>query len=118
MRILVVDDEYCIVKRIGRQLQKAGYHSVCLHDSEIAVKFFDQNRNALDLAILDVDMPGITGIEMAHKICETKPTLPVILITSVLNGTEVEIGNNVKKVLRKPVPREDLLDAVRQSLFL
>ena len=118
MRILVVDDEYCIVKTIGRQLQKAGYHSVCLHDPEIAIRFFDQNHDALDLVILDADMPGITGIDMAHKMCETKPTLPVILITSVLNSTGVEIGNNIKTVLRKPVPREDLLDAVRQSLFL
>lgn len=117
MYILVVDDERSIVKMIGRQLQKAGYGSVCLDDPEQAIKFFMGNYRALDLAILDVHMPGMTGIKMAEKIFEIEPTFPVILITSALNGIEIETDNNVKSVLKKPIPREELLDTVRKSLY-
>ncbi|HAR95195.1 MAG TPA: hypothetical protein DCR97_04425 [Deltaproteobacteria bacterium] len=118
MRILVVDDEYVIVKRMGRQLQKAGYHTVCLQDSQRAIEFFNQNHDHLDLAILDIDMPGTTGIEMAHKISGMRPTFPVILITGILDDTRAKTGQNIKRILCKPVPREDLLDAVRQSLYV
>jgi DNA-binding response OmpR family regulator len=117
MHILVVDDEDAVVKMIGRQLQKAGYNSVCLHDPEIAITFFNQNHDALDLAIIDINMPGVTGLQMAEDMRKIEPTLPIILITGVSNDTQVTVGNNIKDVLHKPIPRDELLDTVRRSLY-
>lgn len=117
MRILVVDDEHLIVKVIGRQLQKAGYHPVCLYDSRQAIELFKRNPD-FDLAILDICMPVITGIEMADEIRKIKPILPIILMTGMLENVTVEDASNIKNVLYKPIPRDRLLDTVRKSLYL
>jgi FixJ family two-component response regulator len=114
---LVVDDEYPVMKAMGRQLQKAGYTSVCLQDPEQAMKYFIQNQADLDLAIVDVKMPTMTGIQIAEEMCKIKPTFPVILITGAFEDIELDDANNVKTVLYKPILREDLLDTVRKSRY-
>jgi len=112
--VMVVDDEREIEKMIGRQLQKGGYDHVSFHDPEQAMEFFTENHNRLDLAILDVKMPLLTGIEMAYLMFKIKSTVPIILITGFSEDIQEEIGDNIKKVLRKPVPSKQLIDSVRE----
>jgi FixJ family two-component response regulator len=114
--VMVVDDERQIEKMIGRQLQRGGYENVSFHDPRKAMEFFRENHNRLDLAVLDVKMPVMSGLEMAYEMFKIESTLPIILITGASEDIQEEIGDNIKKVLRKPVPSKELIDSVREYL--
>ena len=86
------------------------------HDPEKAMEFFAENHDHLDLAILNVKMPVLTGIEMAHEMFEIESAIPIILITGVSEDIQEEIGDNIKKVLRKPVPSKELISSLREYL--
>ena len=114
--VMVVDDEREIENMLGRQLQRGGYDHVSFHDPRKALEFFTENHNRLDLAILDVKMPVLTGIQMAHLMFKIESAVPIILITGFSEDIEEEIGHNIKKVLRKPVPSKQVIDSVREYL--
>ena len=114
--VMVVDDEREIENMLGRQLQRGGYDHVSFHDPRKAIEFFADNHDHLDLAILDVKMPVLTGIEMAHLMFNIGPSVPIILITGFSEDIEEEIGDNIKKVLRKPVPSKQLIDSVKEYI--
>ena len=116
--ILAVDDEPRIEEIMGIQLQKGGYEYVSFHDPREAMEFVVGNHDLLDLAILDIKMPVMTGIEMANEIFKIESALPVILITGGSEDIEVRHTNNVKTLLHKPITKTELLDAVRESLYL
>jgi DNA-binding NtrC family response regulator len=84
--ILVVDDEPGIEKLMGIQLQMGGYECVSFHDPRKAMEFVVGNHDLLDLVILDMHMPGTTGLEMANEIFKIESALPVILITGIVGG--------------------------------
>jgi len=80
MKILVVEDETAIADFVQRGLEAEGYAVDCAGDG------LEGERQALegkpDLVVLDLMLPGRDGISVLGKIRETKPTLPVIVLTA------------------------------------
>ena len=77
--ILVVDDEALTLRTIGRALQAEGYEVTVAMSGEEAVKAFAQEPT--DLALLDVVLPGIDGIEVLRQI-KKQNTGTVVLMMS------------------------------------
>ncbi len=79
-KILLVDDEESIHLLYREEFEEDGYevHSV-LSGTEALEKF---ETISPDLVILDINMPGMNGIEVLRQMKEKKPTLPVILSTA------------------------------------
>lgn len=77
--ILVVDDETEIADLVEVYLTAEGYHVYKCYTAEKALEIID--AHALDLAILDVMLPGISGFEICQHIRE-KHTYPVIMLTA------------------------------------
>jgi len=107
--ILVADDNRGFADLVAATLQDAGYEVVTASTGLAAVACVEQNE--VDLAVLDVLMPGISGDAVAERLRQASPGLPVILMTGA--DEDYAAGSGLP-VLRKPFPQEDLLDAVRR----
>ena len=116
MRILLVEDERGIADFVERALSSQG------HVVEVAADGLDGERRALageqDLVILDVMLPGRSGLEVLERIRVAKPVLPVIMLTA-----RAEIADKVRGLdagatdyITKPFSVEELLARVRAHL--
>ena len=112
MRILIAEDETIIRLDLRGLLESAGFE-VCAEarDGEEAVELARAERP--DLAVMDVKMPRLDGIEAARRILEERP-IPVVLVTAYgereLVARAVEAG--VFGYLVKPFRETDLLPAI------
>ena len=112
MRILVAEDETIIRLDLTEMLERAGY-DVCAEarDGEEAVAL--ARSEAPDLAIMDVKMPKVDGIEAARRILDERP-IPIVMLTAYgqeeLVSRAVEAG--VFGYLVKPFREQDLLPAI------
>jgi AmiR/NasT family two-component response regulator len=115
VRILIAEDETLIRLDLRSILERAGFE-VCAeaHDGEEAVEC--ARRTAPDLAILDVKMPRLDGIEAARKILDERP-IPIVIVTAYgqeeLVSRAVEAG--VFGYLVKPFRETDLLPAIQAA---
>lgn len=79
-KILLVDDEESIHLLYREELEEAGYE---VHSALTGEEALDKlHIIAPDLIILDINMPGMNGIEALRRIKEIKPTVPVILCSA------------------------------------
>ncbi len=76
-RILVVDDEESIHLLYKEELEEEGYEVSSAMSGEEALKAFQEAPP--DLVILDINMPGMSGIEVLRQMKEQRPDVPVIL---------------------------------------
>ena len=115
MRILVAEDETLIRLDLKDLLERAGFE-VCAEarDGEEAVEL--ARSEGPDLAILDVKMPRLDGIEAARRILDERP-IPIVMLTAYsqdeLVSRAVEAG--VFGYLVKPFREADLLPAIRTA---
>ncbi len=79
-KILVADDEELILKLIGDSLKKEGHTPILTKDGETALQYFEKTPD-IELALLDIMMPGIDGWAVCRKIRETSG-IPIILVSA------------------------------------
>jgi two-component system, response regulator PdtaR len=115
MRILVAEDETIIRLDLKETLERAGFE-VCgeARDGEEAVELAREEKP--DLAVLDVKMPRVDGIEAARRILAERP-IPIVMLTAYghdeLVTRAVEAG--VFAYLVKPFRESDLLPAIQTA---
>ena len=112
LRILIADDESLRVLSLKGQLESLGHKVIGeAANGKEALRLSEELKP--DLAILDIKMPELDGIEAAQKMMETRP-IPIILLTAY---SEKELAEraalaNVSAYLMKPVSEQDLLPAI------
>jgi two-component system, response regulator PdtaR len=115
MRILVAEDETIIRLDLRDLLERAGFE-VCAEarDGQEAIEL--ARSEAPDLAIMDVKMPRVDGIDAARRILDERP-IPIVMLTAYgqdeLVGRAVEAG--VFGYLVKPFREVDLLPAIQAA---
>lgn len=109
MKILIADDEIEIRKVLRLLLQNAGYEIIEAQDGVAAVDAVRFNRD-IDLCIMDIMMPNMTGIEATKKIREFS-TLPVLFLTakSLESDKEEAYSGGGDDYLVKPFSSRELL---------
>ena len=115
-RILIVDDEERAREILADHLEPAGYEIVQAADGEQALARVKDSD--LNLMLLDLMLPDISGLDVLKETVKLKPALPVIMISG--QGT-IETAVQATKLgaydfLVKPVERERILLAVRNAL--
>lgn len=116
LRILIADDESIRLLSLRAQLAALGHRVVAeASTGEEAVVLAVSTQP--DLAILDIKMPLVDGIEAAERITQARP-IPIILLTAYSEAQLVERAAqaNISAYLMKPVSEEDLLPALTLAL--
>jgi PAS domain S-box-containing protein len=110
-RVLVVDDEALVRSTVARTLRGAGYEVVEADDGDAAMRALTAEGNGIDLVLLDVSMPKLSGRGVLAAMREKEMRVPVIGWTAHVGAIE-----GVRAVLNKPVTSAALLRAVREVL--
>ncbi len=116
--ILIVDDDKNICKMIEASLRKEKRYEIeTALSGEACLRILKENPP--ELILLDIQMPGIDGIETLHKIREENPFIPVIMMTA--HGTIERAVQSMKAgaydFLTKPFARDRLLVTVNNALM-
>lgn len=116
--ILFVDDEKVLVDMVRAKLERLGYSVVGETDGRAALDLFTSDPHAFDIVITDFTMPGMNGLNLAKRMLEVRPVLPIIICTgySELLDRESAAAAGVEGFLQKPVLKEDMAQLVRHLL--
>lgn len=119
IKILIADDEY-----IERNLLEVAI-TECFK-SDVSVRVAENGKQALsiadlwscDLALLDIEMPGLTGIEVARKIMENRPNTKIIFITaySLFEYAHEAVRLGASDYILKPVEAIEVIKAVKKAI--
>ncbi len=111
IRILVADDNPVFLRLLETFVHKCGYEPLPVADGEQALEAL-MRPDAPRLAILDWEMPGMTGIEVCRRIRQQPRALPtyVILLSSRTEPSEVVEGlhSGANDYVRKPMHHEEM----------
>ncbi|HEV7961281.1 MAG TPA: ATP-binding protein [Actinoplanes sp.] len=115
-RILVVEDDPALAELIQRLLQPAGYTVTVTNTPRAALAFLA--TSIVDLVITDVVMPDLTGPELAVKVQEQRPGLPIMYTSGYTAGVLGERAHLAADAIlvEKPFTRTSLLAAVTRAL--
>lgn len=111
--VLCVDDDDRFLGSLSRALAVHGYHVAAYGDSKRALDSLDEVRP--DLAIVDVMMPGMDGLDLTREIRQrSKGQVPVILLTGLSSDEACHEGyeRGAKYFLTKPCPPQRIFDVV------
>jgi response regulator NasT len=116
LRVLIADDESIRLLSLRAQLRALG-HRVVAEASNGQEALVLAKAALPDLAIMDIKMPVMDGIEAAEQITQVRP-IPIILLTAYSETQLVERAAqaNVAAYLMKPVAAEDLMPAITLAL--
>ena len=117
--ILVTDDEPSILQYIEHVLRVANYRVITATTVEEAWEILQSQQGEIELVLTDIVMPGsIDGQDLAKKIHQLEPALPVVFITGALSETDDRAAMMVEKqlLLRKPFFPQQLIDFVGAQL--
>ena len=108
-RVLVVDDEPTIADTLARILQSKGYEAIPVHSGEEAVAL--ASTFLPDIAILDVMLGGLNGMDAASLILQHRPSCHIVLFSGHPETAKlVESGATPFEILAKPVSPDRLLE--------
>ena len=115
-KILVVDDELSMREFLSIFLEKQGYKVATAADGEKALKMAQEER--FDLAISDIRMPGLSGLELLAQLKPIQPDLAFILITAFASPGDAVMAmkNGAFDYITKPFNPVELLARVRSQL--
>src|SRR3989338_8443423 len=114
-RVLIVDDEVGMLSLLRAILKKEKLEVL---ESRSAVSALDLlEHETVDLVILDIKMPGMSGIEFLDEVRQWDMDLPVIFVSGKgADGDWAEtIRSNASALIEKPVKKEALLKAVHRA---
>ncbi len=104
-RILVIDDETDVRHTITMLLEFWGHEVVEAVDGPAALKIFQPGE--FDIVTTDYVMPGMNGVEVARRLKDLQPDLPILMITAF--PSEISLGKNPADALvSKPFTIEQL----------
>lgn len=115
MRVLFVDDEDELVSAVVERLALRGIPAVGATSGVEALQRLD--TEPFDVAVLDVKMPGLGGLDVVRRINERHPGLKVVLMTGHGSVEDSETGRSLGAVayLQKPVDLDTLIEILRSA---
>lgn len=116
IRLLIVEDDISLRDQLEEGLHYCGFDTMTASDG-FAARAITGNHPDLSLILTDMDMPGMTGLELARHVLADRRAAVVILTGKGLPRLEQEAEDaGVFAVLRKPIRLPALAETLRQAL--
>src|ERR1700751_3711034 len=114
--VFIVDDDRDVRESLQELLESVGFHSMSFGTAQ---EFLSSRRSdGPSCLVLDVRLPGISGLDLQHELKRVKGSIPIIFLTA-----HADVPMSVKAMksgavefLTKPFRQQELLDAVQRSL--
>ncbi|MCX7553995.1 response regulator transcription factor [Marinicella sp. S1101] len=119
IRLLIAEDQALLLSTLATLLNlETDVHVVhqAANGKEALDYIMDENNDAVDLVLTDIEMPHMTGIELAQAIQKQKPEINVIILTTFSRAGYLRraMDAGVKGYLLKDSPSDELLAAIRK----
>ncbi len=118
MKVLIVEDDKGIVSFLVKGLRAEGYAPFVAENGVVAVDMLASAIDPFDLVLLDLGLPGMTGVEVLQRLRLRDSTLPVIILTAHEGTGEkvrgLDLGAN--DYVTKPFAFEELLARMRATI--
>jgi len=114
---MLVDDNEAVLHNLTQLLTSLGYTTIEASSGPEAIERYQQETN-IDLVVLDISMPKMSGIETFAKIRQSAPEAKGLLMTGfVAEDTDLEeLPEGIMGVLRKPFTLQQLMRDLRTAL--
>ena len=115
-RVLIVDDEPSIRLTFAEFLRRAGFEPLTASDAAQGAELFGAD-GGVDVAVVDINLPGRGGIELLRELRERDPRVPVIVITGEPNVSHLPeiVRAGAYDFLPKPVLKDTITRAVARA---
>ena len=116
--VLVVDDEEAVRSVAALSLRAAGVQALEANDGETALRIYREQKETIDMILLDLTMPGIGGDETLRQLRAISPQLPVVVMSGYSEGETMRrcASFGVAGYLPKPFEIADLLARIQPHL--
>lgn len=115
--ILIVEDEPAVINILSKILKKTGYQVYMAYDGEEALQVYQENKNNIDLIILDLTMPKMSGHECMKHILDINPKTRIIIYSGhSKEQIDKDILYKAKKFIPKPFDFDELNQQIRSVL--
>lgn len=117
IKILIVEDSEVVSHVVAEVLHSAGYDVLEAADAFCGLSLIQ--TYAPDVILSDIEMPGMSGIEMAQELRKRGYTMPIIFASTIVENstTAAEVAQITPFVLHKPFTMAALREIVRQALL-
>ena len=110
--ILIVDDNRALLHSSSLLLRTLGFAVLEANSGPTAMALAEQHED-IDLVLTDIAMPGETGTELAERLHQIRPDLPVIFLTGYAGDATIAAAH---RVLSKPISVDQLVGAIHDTL--
>jgi CheY-like chemotaxis protein len=111
--VLLVDDDELVLASAAAIIEDLGYRVIAAESAEEALRIVDGAAD-IDVLMTDQAMPGMTGLQLAQRVLEKRPHLPVI-VASGFAEMETNLVQRWRR-LPKPFRRAELADALAAAV--
>lgn len=115
IRVLLVDDERTLLEFLSKRLLREGFTVTATFSGEEAVEAADNQH--FDVAVVDLKMPGMDGVEAQRRLKELQPLLQTIVLTGYGSfQSALDSGReDAFQYLLKPVDYENLVETIKEA---
>ena len=113
--VLVVEDERIMLRLLERFLSRQGYQVLLAADGEQAIDGYCRHKTEIDVVLLDVGLPKVSGVDVFRKMKKENPEVRVVVASGYLDArmkTEMYRAG-VKAFLDKPYLLPEMLETLR-----
>ncbi|APF20567.1 response regulator [Caldithrix abyssi] len=114
VKVLVVDDAPDVREMISDFLQMEGYNVVTASNGLEALEVMEKENP--QVAVVDIEMPRMNGLEFAKKVLNQNPDFPIVIISAYVEKYSMEYISKIgiKNILRKPIKLVELSKAIKE----
>jgi two-component system response regulator CpxR len=115
MKVLLVDDEVDFVTTVSSRLALRGIGADVVHDGQQALDYVEKREP--DVMVLDLNMPGLHGMDVLRRLSKTNPEIEVLILTGHGTDRDEEEARRLKAFdyLSKPTDIDTLADRIRSG---
>ncbi|MFA6447896.1 MAG: response regulator, partial [bacterium] len=116
--VLIVDDEAALIEVAVKILVRAGYTALTADGGAAAIRLFEDNKDKIDLVVLDMVMPEIGAKEVLKAIRKIRADVKVVLSSGhSIDGQAGELlADGIRGFVQKPYTMVEMCKAVREAL--